>query len=769
MRKLPYRLAILIAVLLLLGVGGARYAPAQEGLGLGQVTVTPYAGYGGYALPVANSALARDWAADDGLAWQVGMNYSTIPVFVDIEHRQPMARRVRITVTSPHGYAQDELATAGQAAGAVPLSVPETSVSQEVLVPPSVPVSIALLPRACPPSRPGSIQRLSVRIEIEGLQQPLTKDVEVIQLEPAHLYSLYLDGPQGQFFKDLVNEDNHLGLQLPQMASDSDRQIVTDILSSRHYTMGIPRREMTMAPLAARDFAFVVAALDEVRNWPDEEQQELLTFMLGGGRLCLFNAAGRWQGLDLSRDALPVGRGYLLPVAGDFSAARRATTSMLEGELSEFTLWCRGSVGGWHAELLGRTGDLTEQLDLRELLGLGKGDGIIASHRPGFMHPLWIYRETCFNGALEAWNYPEFTAADLAVIANNRNFRGLIAGNSSPESIEPLPFMLDVEEARAWPRALGWIALALPLVMLANGMRLRFRWPAVAAAVIVLGSAAVAWWMAQPQQSPPLRTMLFDVEQELPQALARELIAAQTGQQADIRLRLESGALVRRVSWQPAGEWSINTEDGACQWTGTGGGKMVSVFSEAHADPPRLPVSVHCERSDEENLRLTIDTSGLAGDEECYLLTALGWLVLPGGQKAQMVYLTLPSISDWPGAPRIRAWEERLQQWIPTDGRFGTIINARNLALLQQLNRVSLPDEEMIQPRETADFAQDPLRRARADQLIRMGLVQNPTVMRGMLRRQGVIFSPLHPDDVSSGDGQTMNYLRMTFSLEPPP
>lgn len=769
--RILYRLCLLIAALALVSLGGSRHVPAQDTLGLGELEVIAYAGYGGFALPVANSALARQWAANGGLAWQIGMNYATIPVFVDILHRQPMARTARISVLSEHGYAAEELQQYGRDLNADDLSSPEVVVSREVLLPPSVPVSIALLPRTCPPSRPGSLQRLTVEVEAEGLQQPFKTAVEVIQLEPAHLYSLYLDGPPGEFYQDFVNEGNHLNLQIPLSAPDAPQHNAAEMLSSHLYTIGIARHEMTLAPLAARDFAFVVASVDQVRDWPQEDQQALLAFMLGGGRLCLFNAAGQWQGLDIGRAALPVGRGYLVPVSGGFDAARPAMVAWIEGELSEFTLWCRGTVNGWQSQILGAAGDVSLQLDLAALLGVAGDADVIASHRPGFMHPLWVYREACFHGALEPWTYPEFTTPDLAVIANNSNLNGLAdqAASSADQSAgeAPLPFMLCVGEARQWPVALGWIALALPLVTMLGGFRWRAQAVVPALALVVLAGSALAWWYAEPVRPPPLRALLLDVDQHAPLAVIRELAAARTGQTGDTELALAAGSFVRRVSSHAPGPWTVTSSGKAWVWEGNSTSDTLSVMAETYAASPELPVKVNSMRVSDRELALTVDTSGLSSDAECYLLTALGWMVVPGKQPSCTINLELPSIPEWPGLERFQAWEERLSLWLPSRNRFGVITDWRTQALLRHLQRRYGENH--------SDAAADAAHLGASDQssarmLTWLALGQNPTTQRGLLHSQGILFAPVDPASIVAGEsGQTLAYLRLTFSLEGAP
>ena len=334
---------------LLLVCGKPLCANGQLGIGALQITVD--AGYDQFALPVANAALAREWASASGLAWQVAYNSSLVPVRMDIEHRQARALRGRIEVSTEYGYAAEESATAQPVV-----------VTREFLVPPSVPTSLTLLPRVCPPSVSGGTVTLDFRVYLRDLPQPqFEQRLEVVQLEPAHLYSLYLTEP-GSVDRDVINAGNHLGLTSPAGMSGKDTLFPPEMLQSRHYTIACDRRQVTLAPLAARDFAFVIADAGAVRSWPEEEQDGLAAYLIGGGYLCLFNAEGTWHGLDLSRGAMPVGRGNLLPVAGGYTAARREVTGWLEGELAEFVLWCEGRQDGWRPDNLIEMASLPHQV-----------------------------------------------------------------------------------------------------------------------------------------------------------------------------------------------------------------------------------------------------------------------------------------------------------------------------------------------------------------------------------------------------------------------
>jgi len=726
---------------------------------LGQVSIIPTAGYGGYALPVANSALARDWAAGSGLAWQIAYNYATIPVFVHIEHRQPMARRIRVSVESEHGYAAEELETAGYPEAAVP----RTTVSREVLVPPSMPVRLALLPRCCPPSRPGRIQQLTVRVEMEGQSQSFVQPVEVVQLEPKHLYSLYLDGPPGVFLSDTVNAGNHLRLQPPAAGAPGQTLIPQELLTSRHYLLGVPHTELTLAPLAGRDFAFCLANLDFVNSWSEDEQQALIAYVIGGGRLCLFNTTGVWQNLDLDQRALPVGRGFIVPVSGGLDSARQAMTGWLEGEFSELTAWCRGTVAGQQIPRLGIAGTLTSQLNLQAYFQSGADWPGIIPHRPGFLHPLWIYRECCFDGALEPWGFPEFTTNAPDVLANNLNLRtfrdqfGELPGSLGPP-IRPLMHCLG--EARTLPAGLIAASLVLPLSLLFAGGLRRRRWLASGLIALAFLVAGAYWWQARPQDTAPLTCILVDAQAGQATATLRELVIARGGQSAEASANVAADALVRRITGPRPVAWNLAEDPDQARLTWPNQQQTIAAALDARGRAPAIPVTVDVTRTSEQLLALTFDTRGLPADRECYLQTAYGWQVIAGGRRDQSIYLNQPETTAWPGMERLLMWEQHLDWWLPETPRFGSALDARHRKMLQyQIQRLA-------RTASGADANLDSMQHA--NRLCWMGVSQLPCGIRSALGTQGVLYVALDPAELGVPQPEhTVAILRYTFSLEP--
>jgi hypothetical protein len=707
-------------------------------LQLGALSIGVFAGYQcgetGYALPVANAALAREWASGSGLAWQVGYNYSTVPVRLDMEHRQPLALKGRVEVATQYGYADTEEPQGH-----------ETVVSREFLVPPSVPTSLMLMPRFCPPSQPGSVTSLTVRIFQHGIQQPIYEQQhEVLQMEPLHLYSLLLDGLPGQIKWDIINAGNHLELT-PELEGRHGRfKLAPELVSSHHYTLSCDRRQVTLAALAARNFAFVVADATQLQGWPLDEQQALAEYVVGGGYLCLFNASGEWQGLSLERGPQLVGRGVLLPVGGDFSAARHSMTRWLEGELSELVLLCGGAVGGNSLDYLRDNVNILDELNLQGTLAEVEGD--IVSHRPGFMHPIWIYRETCRQSALDPWDYPEFARGSSSIIADNRNLRMLVnrqrSASSSQSQLRPLVYCLD--DVRNWPAPFGWIALALPLGLLVGGAFQRRHALGSILVVLIVATGGWFWWQAQPIVKGQPRVVLIDATPQVNAAVQRSATAVQSGRSKVLEVNLAEDVLLRHVRWSPPGSWRLDTTREGTRWYGDGGGGYAVLSTESPVAAPVCPVNVNAARVDDNRVQLEIDTAALRPDQASYLLTSRGWLVLPGGAPRIMVELRAPRDQVWPGYQRLAAWDQHQCS--------ASIVNRGNRLIRQLAITGNNPD---MTPLERLGW---------------LGIVQNPMHLRGLLKGQGVIYTPLDNDapwtqEATSGE-RTAVFMRWAFPLD---
>ncbi|HES58739.1 MAG TPA: hypothetical protein ENO21_04850, partial [Firmicutes bacterium] len=440
---------LLLAGIILALTGGAA---AQDEMLLGGFELEVQAGYSGYALPVANSQLGRDWADRGPLAWQMAFNYSTVPVRITILHRRADAFRGRIELISTAAFSIEE----------DPLGHTATTTT-DFIVPPSVPYTVSLAPRVCPPSTPGGPARLLLRIYQQGLQTPVDSQVvTVTQLEPAYLYSLLLDGPPGDRYSDAVNPDNELELAMPD-----GFDAVDGLLTSRHWLISCPREQVTGLPLAARDFAFVVADLSEVVEWDDVEQRALVQYVIGGGHLCLYNVStASWQGLNLDSAALPAGRGFVRVVRGGLDQARLALSDWLAGELEEFTLLCGGTAGGDRLALADSSENLLASLDLDDIFASSE-ESEIPSHRPGYLHPVWVYREACRSGAQEPWQGPEFLVNEPRAWMHNEALRQSIGANMQ-FNVPPLAHAASAP--RELPRAWKLFAVLLPALLLLGGL-----------------------------------------------------------------------------------------------------------------------------------------------------------------------------------------------------------------------------------------------------------------------------------------------------------
>ena len=724
-------LAVLAVVGAVLAAFGAEPVPSA-GVPLGGLSIEPIAGYNGFALPVANSALGRAWAAKSGLAWQLAYNYSTVPIRIKILHRFPFAFHGLIEVETA-GYARAE-APGGQMA----------VYSREVLVPPSVPTTIYLAPRVCPQSSPGRTVRLDVRITQLGTSGRLSQQVlpvTVTQLEPAHLYSLLLDGTPGRYDLDVVNAANNLQLEFP-----ADLRWDPALLESANYTIPVEREMLTQLPLAARDFAFVLADLSAVNSWPAAQQLALAQFVIAGGHLCLFNAtAGVWQGLPLGRGAQLVGRGLLLPVAGGYDQARQAVTGFLEGEVTEFVLWTGGSCAGRSISIADATERLTRGLDLSAIYGVDEAESGALSHRPGFLHPVWLYRESCNAAALEPWDYPEFSQQATNAAASNRNLTS--AFYTQQLKLVPMAYQSQVRPAA--PLALSALLLCLPLLIALLGCRLRPRWVIAALTVAALSGGAVLWWRATPAAPAPLQLRLVDADLRCRGAAERVLLASYPTHDQALSMGLPAGALVRRVAWNPPGPWRVDETDARLSWSGRDSSGFVALaYDSPLAQAGHAPVSMTWQRIGPDSLRMQFDTSRLPTGQHSYLLTPLGWTVLAGGLKAQYVELNLGPMPAVPGYARLAAWDAvysaRPNIW---QGQGPAQVVQGEIAL--RLNnsagaRTAGPITEL-------------------ERLGYSGLLQQPCGLRGLTRNQCVLFIPL---EHKSG---AADFMRLSFPLEPEP
>lgn len=730
---MAWRPAVILLCLLATSVALAQDGKEPEGgLPLGAVSFNVTAGYSGWALPVANSAVGRSFAQGGGLAWQIGRNMSVVPIRLEIEDRFPSAFRGRVEITSAHGYAREE----------DPLGH-MTLYEQELLVPPSVPTSLYFAPRVCPPSRPGAPVRLVVKIYQAGShfasqQQSLT----VTQLEPSYLYSLYLDGPRGAVYSDAVNAGNRLQLALPYDKPDPS------VYESMHYVIATERQMVTGLPLAARDFAFVIADMRQAARWPAAEQAALSEFLIGGGHLCLFNASGTWQGLDLAHGPQEVGRGVLIPVAGGLDDARRELASWLEGELSEFVLLSGGrmegqSLGGSPASGLLRAGI---GFDQHPPYGLRRETADVVSYRPGYMNPVWIYRETCLGGSLEPWDYPEF-CLDSQQVEQDNPF--ILALREGPRGVRLAPLANSVRPLRRLPWASALLMLLMPVAVLISGMRLRARFAVPLGAAVLLGLGTFGWCTTRPAEPRAVREVLIDADLRLPQAIRRELDAGMFAAGEPLVMPVPPGAIVRRVNWAEPGDWRLSTGRQGERWTAQSGtGYMALALEGAEDSPPKWPVAVQVRRLDARRVELTCDTSRLGAGQRCYLLCRGGTLVIPGGEREVRTYLDVPVLPVKPGMDRLLALAGTFTR-AGMDAEHGAdLAYTEAQAALSDMLGEGWPE-----------VAVDPLYR-----LGWAGLLRNPLGLRAMMGNQGVLLIPLKTDQ--SAKEATASFARLTLPLE---
>ncbi len=721
-----------------LAVAAPASAPVGE-LGRDWFSATLEAGYAGYAFPLAEPALARAVMADSGLAWQTAFDHSTIPVRLAINHRRGTAFRGRVEVAAPFAYPLEE-----DAAQRGSLT------SAEFIAPPSVPTDVVLAPRACPPVAPGTPVKLTVRLYQAGVSQPLfTQEAEVIQLEPAHLYSLSLDAPSQEIVHQRINAENRLGLEPPLAGDKRAPLIAPELLASHHYILPEDHRQLTGLPLAAGQFAFVLADAEAVRTWSEAEQRALAQYLLGGGQLCLYHAAGAWLGLDLSAGAQSAGRGSLLPVAGDLAQAQSAVQHWLEGELTELVLWLGGAAQGATLDLPGPLPRLARLESLLDLYGPAQQDGEVLARRPGYLHPVLFYRETSRQDALEPWDYPEFLSASTETFFNNANLRGfdrLRQGRRFP------PLAELAAAARPACGTLWLIAGLAALPALLAGFNRRRAWLFLLPGLAGTG-LALHYWQAEPQiREQPLGLAVYDLAANLPgAAVARELQALQLGQRGAARLELTPGALLRHIAWQPPGDWSWHAAADGARWQGAGGGSFAAVSTTAPVAAPDLPVSLALSRGAAGRWRLTLDTSALAPEQRCFLLTPLGWQVIPGGRAQVVCEVELPQMPFAPGLERLRAIRRFLAaRTAAAPNSWQTIYDrSSDLALAE----AALPGGPFGPPAP-----------AGLEQLGWAGLVQQPAGLRGVNWHEAVLIAPLP----GPAPARTARFVRYSLPLEAP-
>jgi hypothetical protein len=765
------------------------------------------AGYAGYALPVANAALARqwtassrgrdrsDWASRGGLSFQLAYDYSVVPVHVHFEHRLATAFNGTIEVASRHGYSSAE----------APDGSPPTTVRRSFTAPPSVPVDFTLAPRCAPPSRPGDVVRLQVRVYQRGIAAPVYEEEQTVtQLEPAHLYSLWLDGPPELApLEDVLNPGNRLGLALPDA---KEHPVEPATYTSSHWLLPCPRVAVTGLPLAARQFAFVVGDWDAVRQWPAADARALAAFVIGGGRLCLFNApaSAQWQGCGL---AAPhnLGRGWLVPATGDIASARQTVHNWLEGELTEFVLLAGGTAGPGPEGHLRRlppgtySGFAFTGLHLDEVYARPDADAqsgndeIPLARRRGFLHPLWVYRQAADSAALEPWDYPEFTHYLVEPEKSNLNIRQVCVTEHGPPPPEALASF--AASARALPLPWWPAAALLALLPLLRLCLPRWRnWQGGLLAGLAAAGAAGgigAWAGTHPSPAPLVRTVLFDADARSPVACERTASGRFNSGLGGDAIPLPPDALLRRVDWDPAGTWDWTSTaqvggraDGPAEWHGTGGGAYALLRSDSVlTDSPAWPVKVRVLRRTVDNVELALDTAELPAGSIVALQTMLGWNVLSAGPVEQHLSLNIPHLPAEPGWERLRRLSELQAGWYLFQDQAQADVQAgQSQNVLSTIQTMTLMTQ-LLAGRWPADLPRAARGTADPREQLRLGwdgLLQDPLGGRGLPQETGVLYVALPPGFIQGEPGLAAEtppdgplaqqcWLRYCFPLEPAP
>lgn len=774
-----------LALLLLLALSWPSTAQetGAEDLESGGISLKVHAGYGNgdyaFALPVPNGALARQGAANTGMAWQLAYNHSVVPVQVSIEHRFPSAFKGRVEVVCRNSVSRSEAS-----------GNPLLTLSREVLVPPSTPYLVTLLPRVSPPVSPGSPVWLSVRLFQGENEKPISVErTYALQFEPYYLYTLHLDGA-GEIVGDDISPGNRLDLSLDVIVPNFGLQEVSpQLLSSRNFCMPVPHDQVTGAPLAARDFAFVCADLRKVLTWTETDQAALQACLQGGGHLCLYNCAGQSAWLDTALvQPGASGRGIVLPVAGDFAAARQAMQGWLEGELSEFVLLSGGAVAGFafSEEQLPSDRRLGARLNLAGLLGLYRPrlrqPPLVENanapyeqpqwppYEAGYLNPIWIYRESCRVATREPWDYPQFSQPNSRYLTNSY----FNVTNQTMDESEPLDIPVPLNQLASAPRRLPWglaalLALPILLALLSLPGMLRQAALRLTLGVLLLGGLSFAgyrWWVGRALPAPRVELSLIDQSAGTAGQLRRSLVATTRSGPDALSFAVPPDALLRRVAQNPAGD---------VQWTTTrpeswrtaessiavaGGADYVAMTLDVQepADPQLASaIKVKVLRSD-SSAELRIDTSALPSGSSAMLQSPLGWQLVPRGATDFTVHLDIPRLQAWPGTERLRQWE--------------ALWHLNNNGWSDQLEMAAIGEQSrlLLALRGQLQGGMETLPR-----LAWLGVMAQPlsglaAVELASGRGQAVIWIAL-PDDQSAAPGPdlSLRFLRYSFPLEPAP
>ncbi len=394
--------------------------------------------------------------------------------------------------------------------------------------------------------------------------------------------------------------------------------------------------------------------------------------------------------------------------------------------------------------------NLLASLDLDDILSKSE-DPEIPSHRPGYLHPVWIYREACRSGALEPWQGPEFLVNEPGAWRFSEALR-LSIGANAQNSIDPLAYAASAP--RELPRGYILLALLLPGLLVAAGLIRQLRLWAPLLAIACFGGLAWQWWHASPPLSRPIQLTVVDAEMNVETTTKRTLSATEAGWGGAVRLPLAPEPLVRHISWRnrdaqwAGGDWALDFSTDEPQFGGSGGGSFAAVVWDAPGAPDRkVPAAMSARRLENGNIQVVVDGRTLHPGRRSYLLTPVGWFVLQPRNSPSVIELELPAPPVIPGKARLLSWQRAFTNWYERFSRQGTPVVGETAVLLRQVQE---------------DHEDGNLSHAQYYALL--GALQQASGHRGVLANQLVLFCLLGTDNADAGSSAEV--LRLTLSLE---
>jgi hypothetical protein len=671
-------LLVAATALLIPGQGASQEDP--QGTARIEISAGYETAYGNFCLPVANSGLGRQAADGGNLEWQLASNSSVVPVFVTISHRQSIAMTGHVEVVSSSPYYAEESP-----------GLHTMTMSRNFIAPPGVPITVAMAPRVAPVATPGQAVALEVRIYREGMDRPIgTYQVQATQLEPAHVYSLLIDGASelGPPYASTVDISKYSSL--PGFMLQDKSPPYAGMLSLNHYLLPISPASFTSLPLAARDFAFVCVNARAATLWTPEQQAALEAYALAGGYLCVYNTAGIEKLSTLTlQNSHQYGRGVVLICLGGLESARTLMDSWLRGEMEECTLWLYGSVHGQSFFPNGDEGRFATRdfnqpaLDLREIY-----TGTDPTHSAGYLNPIWLYREACRPGAVEPWDYPEFNVpyrlSRPATLRPGRNplvqnwNLAWVAQQVNGMAVKPLR---DLSQARRTIGAPSYVMLASSCLILLLLLLAMFK--PRATVVLSLGAliASLAllggWLTVKPSPAKQTKLNLIDADISTGSCVRRSLTALPI--RAPGRADLESLDNLRLIRSEQLGNISMLLSEAGPQ-TGANNSRTTiasrGTFLTAASDGicaddahNTWPVRISKTRRGDETT-IHVDTTSLK-ESYAVLFTPNGTVLVPAGLADFTTNFLTPRVSLLPGGDRLQAWREYYRRGSRQFGHFG--------------------------------------------------------------------------------------------------